>query len=140
MVDCVHWPDVVPTRDKSGLVSGRLTFTHPVARAGAVWYYLADCSCGEEYITRENGGAQSCGCLRGRKVRGTLPTPTPATKSTKDPFDRSVTCIHGLYKCLYYVECQDDRFFSGKKVSARYEDGGRCYVPTPVELEILEGT
>lgn len=48
---------------------------------------------------------------------------------------RHCTRFSGEFKCVHYIDCQDDRYYNNRKASSRYStSAGDCYVPSQDEI------
>ena len=134
-------PDIWPRRsgDWSGRKIVRLKFIEPLFKCGKHWYYLAECDCGNDTVIRAvKGDAASCGCASAKY--GYRPTEDESGESTwgiaDDDIDEApvrgefnrLHCLKDSITCRHFSECQDERVFERKKVSARYERmNANCY-------------
>ena len=153
----VCWPDIKPINDWTGREQFELTFIQPLykvirSKTCSTWYYLCECSCGEEAIISANRNFKSCGHIRrevsaanmqrcneirrGRSVIKEKPVRRRCAKPK--PFKRSIFCIDNRIACVYYSECQDERL-SGKKYSSRYKSDRSCYLDNSGISKLWEG-
>ncbi len=130
---CVLWPDRIPRNDWSGKKIGKLKYLQPVGWArtptGGEWFYLVECSCGNETITRARWSTKSCGCGKTNgaaiarlkeQVKG---TPRVMTKKSRDPGP----CFQRGYVCDLWEKDKDRRECIGD----------RCYVNERLDIGIF---
>jgi len=139
---CVLWPDAMPGKDVAGQRHGKLTYLYPYGRKytdkSNSFFWLCECECGGEKITRANGARSCDDCYREAKKGKKAKYQKSYTKSTSKNyeaerdlaiFDRVTHCMRHdkQFICARYHECQWDRI-ENKAPSARWvESGGKCY-------------
>jgi len=129
MIKCEYWPDARPKNDWSGKKYNKLTYIQPLYRiklnvwGNVDWYYLCECECGNEFITKAARKTKSCGCSDERINA----SKKPKEAKKKSPFvERVKYCIKNNELCVWYRDCQDEQIET-KTLTSRFEEGGSCY-------------